>query len=58
MCSEEVKKLKEEKESHEAQMARLKEELRLAQKESEEKARELERLQEEKKQVGVKNRLK
>ena len=50
LYSDEVKRLREERESQAAELAQLREELRIAQEENEERQREVERLQIEKQQ--------
>ena len=50
LYSDEVKRLREERESQAAELAQLREELRIAQEEKEDKQREVERLQIEKQQ--------
>ena len=50
LYSDEVKRLREERESQAAELAQLREELRIAQEEKEERQREVERLQIEKQQ--------
>ena len=50
LYSDEVKRLREERESQAAELAQLREELRIAQEEKEEQQREVERLQIEKQQ--------
>ena len=55
LYSDEVKRLREERESQAAELAQLREELRIAQEEKEERQREVERLQIKKQQQVIRH---